>query len=838
MSQQNAPRFAVLLSQAIHEIKRIESRSIAFIQDEIGYAMGRKGGSVIESWRKGEHMPQRKQDVEQLASILVQRGKMPQAWLEEYLVAAGYRREELDAFTRRLFPLDRKGSAVERDGQLTGMAGHSLAQPRIGGALPIPPSPLVDRVADLAYLAELLANPACHLITITGPGGIGKTRLALEAAVQQLERFAQGAIFVDLSGVTDASALPAAILATLAIPLQGRQSPSRQLRAVLQGLELLVVLDNYEQLLPDVELLTEFVRQVPGIKWLVTSRERLALRAEHLLELTGLSYPQRAQSPFRLEPAEVATQYPAIQLFLQRVRQTQHRFTATAEDIGAMVRICQVTEGMPLALELAATAVRTRSCAAIAAGLENGRLRLTTNLRDLPERHLSVDSAFEYSWRLLAHEERQVFCRLAVFRGGFLAGGAQTVAGASLEILAALIDKSLIYLQREPSGSFRYAMHELTRQYAEEKLIDTGDLATTHLGHLKFFVELAEEAESKLTSREQRQWLDQLEREHDNLRIALERAITHQWHELAIRLAAALSRFWFIRAHVDEGRTMLERICGLPQFAASTNHSRAAAKSLIGAGWLAFLQGDYAQAVPKFECGLAVAQSLQDAQAGADALRGLALQAMNQGDPALAQNLAQQSLDAAHTAGDPWLAGAALNVLGELARTAGDYQAAAILFEQSQLQLEAAGDSSRLIIAQFNAGWVALALGQTDRAMALQQQVVRLANAIGHVRAVALGLDGIASVLVRSSLLDQVKLGAQLLGAADAIRQRANILLERIDRANCDQCISMAKSRLHRDSFASAWAEGQGMTLDQAVAICLRAQTSWPISLRDEPDEE
>ena len=271
-----------------------------------------------------------------------------------------------------------------------------IRKSKIVNRLPLQLTPFVGRAIELTELSRLLDRPECRLVTITGPGGIGKTRLALQAATAHIDDFTDGVFFVPLVGVTTAHFLPHAILAALGIPLQAQQSADEQLRSFLQKQELLLVLDNYEQLLPDVNLLLEILRAAPGVVLLVTARERLALQAEWLFALDGLSYPPAGDSP------AYADGYEAGQLFVQRVQQTQRAFIPTRSEDQAIRRICQLVEGMPLALELTAAAVREQSCAMIVAALEQGRLPASTPLHDRPDRHCSMEAVFAQSWRRTA----------------------------------------------------------------------------------------------------------------------------------------------------------------------------------------------------------------------------------------------------------------------------------------------------------------------------------------------------------------------------------------------------------------------------------------------------
>jgi predicted ATPase/DNA-binding SARP family transcriptional activator len=399
--------------------------------------------------------------------------------------------------------------------------------------LPVPPTALVGREAELADLADMLANPACRLLTLVGPGGIGKTRLAVQAAAEQRAGFPDGVAFVPLAPLGSDAFLVPAIAEAVGLTFSSRPDSKVQLLNYLQEKELLLLLDNFEHLLAGAELLGDILRHAPGVSILATSRERLNVQAEWVVEVAGLQVP-------REDRAEGITDYSAVALFLQSARRVQAGFALSEVEQRSVVQICRLVEGMPLGIELTAAWVRALSGAEIAHQIECGLGFLTTSLRDVAERHRSLHAVFEHSWSLLSAEERCVFGRLSVFRGGFGREAAEQVAGATLSLLAALVDKSL--LRRIPTG--RYDMHELLRQYAAEQLQAAGETEQTRDRHLAFFLALAETAEPEVHGAQQEQWFDRLEADHDNLRAALEwgRAEVAN-HARLLQLAGAL--VWF-----------------------------------------------------------------------------------------------------------------------------------------------------------------------------------------------------------------------------------------------------------------------------------------------------
>lgn len=356
---------------------------------------------------------------------------------------------------------------------------NAAAQPAPSNLPPLA-APCIGRDAELALIAERLADQSCRLLTLLGPGGIGKTSLALEAAAAQRERFAHGVYFVALANIDTSDLLGSTIADALGLSRFGEADAEAQLLAFLRERRLLLLLDNFEHLLDGTRLLARILDHAPGVKLLVTSRERLNLLEEWLVPLDGLRVPEGDQ------PAQGTEGYGAVALFVQRAARVQPGFTLTPEVWPAVLRICRLVQGLPLGLELAAALVRLMPCAEIAAEIAHSLDVLTSTARDVPDRHRSLRAAFTYSWRTLAPEEQATFARLAVFRGGFRREAAAEVVGASLALLTALVDKSL--LTARPSG--RYELHEALRQYAAERLADVDDAEQTADRHSAYYLRL------------------------------------------------------------------------------------------------------------------------------------------------------------------------------------------------------------------------------------------------------------------------------------------------------------------------------------------------------------
>lgn len=420
--------------------------------------------------------------------------------------------------------------------------------------LPLPATPFVGRSDELAEIASLLATPACRLLTLTGAGGMGKTRLALETAHRMAADatklhapFSDGIFFVPLQPVTSPELIVSAVANVFKVTFFGEQDTKGQLLDTLRGKNLLLVLDNFEHLMPGAELLSEIVSAAEQVKVLVTSRERLHLREEWVLEVGGLPFPAA-------DAHGAQADYTAMQLFTDSARRAG--YVTRPADAPFVTRICQLVEGIPLALELAASWTRAISCAEIAQEIERSLDILTTPVRNMPEKHRSMRAAFEHSWRLLPEDEQAVFRKLSVFHGRFQRKAAEQVAGASLPTLAALVDRSM--LRRDANG--RYSLHEILRQYGTERLEESAEEATqAYANHCRYYTHFMERQWPRLTGSELKAALDEINAELDNVRAAWEWGVSHH---MADEIEVARRSMWFfygVSVHYQEGEQVFGR---------------------------------------------------------------------------------------------------------------------------------------------------------------------------------------------------------------------------------------------------------------------------------------
>ena len=659
--------------------------------------------------------------------------------------------------------------------------------------LPVATTPLVGRAAEAAVVAARLAAPGTRLLTLTGPGGIGKTRLALAVAAAVLPTCPDGVFFVNVAPLVDADLVLPTIARALGLRETAGQSLAETLAAYLRDKRLLLVLDNCEQVPAAAPAVAALLQDAPGLQVLATSRAPLHLSMEQEYPVPPLAVPDaEAATPAALVGND------AVTLFVERAQAVKPDFALTDANAPAVAAICARLEGIPLALELAAARSKVLAPAAILARLGSGLALLTGGARDLPARQQTLRATIDWSYDLLTPEEQQLFRRMAVFRGGRTLEAAEAVCNADgdlaldvLDGIASLLDKSLLLPGEGRTGEPRYRMLETIREYAGERLAAAGEAAALRRRHARYFAALAEAAEPQLKGPEQATWLDRLEDEHDNIRAALAWAQAPDAPapdaaggpspvEIGLCIAGAIRSFWYTRGYVREGRGHLAALLAAADAPGTAVTLATRARALNAAGALAWAQSDYAAARASYEATLAAYRALDDPVGLPVALNNLGIVAYKRGDFPTARGLFAEARDRYHALGERWGEGNALNNLGSMAHDQGDYAGARPLLEQSLAIFRDLGDKLGAGLALNNLGAVAVGEGDYARARALYEEGLSIRRELGDKRGVGLALNNLGNVAleqgdpataralheealaVRRALGDQAGVGASL----------------------------------------------------------------------------
>jgi non-specific serine/threonine protein kinase len=705
--------------------------------------------------------------------------------------------------------------------------------------LPVALSTFIGRERDITEVKRLLLEDENRLLTLTGSGGCGKTRLALAVAHELVGDFEDGTWWVGLASLSNPTLVPQAVASSLGV----REAPDRSLSEVLQEHlrteDLLLLLDNCEHLIDAcAELADTLLRTCPNLKILATSREALSIAGETSWSVPPLSLPDLRDLP----PVEPLMRYEALRLFVERARAVASSFELTEQNAPAVARVCQRLDGIPLAIELAAARARVLSAEQIAKRLGESFQLLSTESRMADPRQQTLRATVDWSHDLLSEKEKVLFRRLSVFAGGFTLEAAEAVcAGNSpesaevLTLMTHLVDKSLV-LVAERQGEARYRLLETVRQYGREKLEESGEEAEIRRRHANFFLAFAEQVEPKINSKDRALWLERLEAEHDNFRAALIWSREEVEAETSLRLVGALSWFWYHRENWSEWRGWLDEVlAGQERSGELPGWTEARAKALSGGGFLAWMQGDQFAARSRLEESVSLWREVGDKQGLAQALRFLSGSFESRGDFATARPLAQESVELFREGEDKFGLGITLSRLGITALAQGDHVAAWAALEEGVAICREIEDDWALALALRNLGIGTFRQGDYEQAVTRFKESLDVLRETGN----PLYMQNLELLAAAVSMRGDYERAAWLFGAAETLREAVGAFVLPLYRAEYDLGVAAARAGLDEEAFAKARAEGRTMTPEQAVEYALpkedlqgsRSTTSYPAGL-------
>jgi predicted ATPase/serine/threonine protein kinase len=835
-------------------------------------------GSVLYEMVTGSPAFRKKTHAETMAAILrddIERlgARMPQApapflWIVERCLAKDPKQRY--GSTRDLA----RDLAAVRD-RLADAPAREL-EPRPNN-LPVPRTAFIGREAEAVALSQLLTREDVRLVTLTGPGGIGKTRLALHVAGELTAEFPGGVCFVPLSAVSEAGLVASAIAQAAGVGETGNQSLQESLKEYVGGLSqpILLLLDNFEHLVAAAPFVAQLLTAGVKLKAVVTSQAPLHVYGEHEFPVPPLGLAD----PKLIPAVEVLSRLPAIALFVARAQAVKHDFALTKENAPAVAAICARLDGLPLAIELAAARIKLLSPTAMLARLESSLSLLTGGARDLPSRQQTLRSTVDWSHGLLNSAEQTLFRRLSVFAGGCTLEAVEAVCDAKgdlgldiLDAMASMVDKSLVQQSMVQQSTVqqgmvqqvgqadqeaRFFMLSTIREYARERLAGSEDESVTRRAHAAYYLVLAEEGTQETASHPE--WFDRFEVEHDNFRMALDYLVKTGNADWGLRLGAALFGFWEAREYLSEGRDAIARLLSLEGAAA---RPKIRARLVFAAGVLASEQGDYETSPQMFDESLRCSLALDDNRGVAVALNALGVNARDRGELAEASSLFERCVAIWKELGDSAGTARALSNLASVMKLQGEYARAFSLFDECVTMFRQAGDAAGVAwtlnclgdvardkadfatarsfceqsLAEFRKlrdGWgVAGALadlaglsadqGNLVEARRLYGQSIEMFQQLGHKRGIARALECLAVSAAAQSHAEQ---SLHLAGAAAALRQRLGAPLSPNEQPRLEKALEFARRSLGHAAGLTAWMEGWSMPVEQAVREALASDS-------------
>lgn len=683
--------------------------------------------------------------------------------------------------------------------------------------IPIAADSIIGREREISATTSLLLQPETRLLTLTGPGGVGKTRLALETTHRAARAFPAGATFVDLSALADHGLVLPTVRQALGIEDSRTGTPLEQLVAALAARRMLLTLDNLEHLPGAAPAIGRLLEQCPELTILATSRQVLHLRAEREYNVQPLILPDLNEQASLTDLGRV----PAIELFIHRAETVRPGFVLTGENATTVAEIVVRLDGLPLAIGLAAARLRVLSPGDLLARLERRLPLLTAGPLDAPDRHQTLRATIDWSYHLLGPDEQVIFRNLSVFAGGFTLEAAEATTSqlasqslTLLDLISSLVDKHL--LQRVEDTGSRFQMLETIREYALEQLAASGNEIDARTRHAAWCIQLAEQSLTELTGANQRQWFTRMEREHDNLRAALDFSILNGFADMALEITGSLYRFWEAGGHYAEGLRWTERALAMPDSGPSIPR----ASSLLGSGVLAFFQGDYDDAEAVTTHALRMYQQLGDATGTAYGYGNLGMLADVREDYPLAIERYTRALNAFRELGDEVHTSFMLANLGLIHYFQQQYEQALKLFQEALVFLRARNDRNGVAVLLGNIGNTYRAQGRPDRAAELHRETLNMHRESGHrnhlVRNIEmLGLDAVDQRDWRRA--------ARLFGACEALRIDLGTQLPPNDYQEIETALSTIRSRIGPERLAEQLRAGADMSVDDAVEYALEA---------------